>query len=67
MAKNEKIRFPNSWVSLGYFDVNVSGVNRKSIDDYAVLEHKGDIYSSEASSTIWSCYANLNHYHYSFL
>ena len=25
------------------------------------------IYSSEASPTIWSCYANLNHYHYSFL
>ena len=23
--------------------------------------------SSEASPTIWSCYANLNHYHYSFL
>ena len=21
----------------------------------------------EASMTIWSCYANLNHYHYSFL
>ena len=23
--------------------------------------------SSEASPTIWSCYANLDHYHYSFL
>ena len=23
--------------------------------------------SSEASPTIWPCYANLNHYHYSFL
>ena len=23
--------------------------------------------SSEASPTVWSCYANLNHYHYSFL
>ena len=23
--------------------------------------------SSEASPTIWSSYANLNHYHYSFL
>ena len=23
--------------------------------------------SSEASRTIWSCYANLNHYHYSYL
>ena len=23
--------------------------------------------SNEASPTIWSCYANLNHYHYSFL
>ena len=23
--------------------------------------------SSEASPTIWSCYENLNHYHYSFL
>ena len=22
--------------------------------------------SSKASSTIWSCYVNLNHYHYSF-
>ena len=25
------------------------------------------VVSSEASPTIWSCYANLNHYHYSFL
>ena len=23
--------------------------------------------SSKASPKIWSCYANLNHYHYSFL
>ena len=26
-----------------------------------------DLNSSEASPTIWSYYANLNHYHYSFL
>ena len=37
-------------------------------EPYNIIIVKYDnVTSSEASPTIWSCYANLNHYHYSFL
>ena len=39
-------------------------LKNKKIYIYIMIIH---INSSEASPTIWTCYANLNHYHYSFL
>ena len=40
-------------------------LNNKTVEEISHVDHK--IHSSEASPTIWSCYVNLNHYHYSFL